>query len=510
MNSDKQVPKKYRVNTLPFLAGLILGSAFIFFLALCLLFGTYGYFQITGRILPGISVAGTKLSHLTATEAAILLQRQWNLEREILVTDGIHQQTVSPSDLGLSVNPIRSANHAYEIGHSGQIFKDLAALFSVYQNNLQTPLEVELDLTAARSGLEALSVEMSLPPSDATIKVQETELITVPGTFGYTINIDDTLELMDADPTAVLTKSTLQVKLKPILPRITDLSPALEEGKKLIDTPVEIHAYDPIKDETVTWTVPRETVATWLIVVTTELGPDFRFDDSMVASYLEGKNRELGSDRWINPSIYSQQIVEKIEAGENLNININHKATTYMVQPGDTLLKIGWNQGIPFWMILDSNPGLDPDALVTGQTLTIPSKDDLLPYPIVEGKRVEISISKQRLWVYENGELISKHVISTGMDRSPTQPGVFQVQTHELNAYASVWDLTMPHFLGIYEAWPGFMNGIHGLPTLTGGRRLWANVLGSPASYGCIIMELDAAEWLYRWAEQGVIVEIQP
>ena len=112
--------------------------------------------------------------------------------------------------------------------------------------------------------------------------------------------------------------------------------------------------------------------------------------------------------------------------------------------------------------------------------------------------------------MYENGELISKHVISTGMDRSPTQPGVFQIQTHELNAYASVWDLTMPHFLGIYEAWPGFMNGIHGLPTLSNGRRLWANVLGSPASYGCIIMELDAAEWLYRWAEQGVIVEIQP
>jgi lipoprotein-anchoring transpeptidase ErfK/SrfK len=142
--------------------------------------------------------------------------------------------------------------------------------------------------------------------------------------------------------------------------------------------------------------------------------------------------------------------------------------------------------------------------------LTIPSKDEMLPLPIVPNKRVIITIGEQRLRVYENGELLSDHVISTGIDRSPTQPGVFQVQTHEISAYASVWDLTMPHFLGIYEAWPGFMNGIHGLPTLSNGTRLWGNILGRPASYGCIIMELDAAEFLYNWAEEGVIVELRP
>jgi lipoprotein-anchoring transpeptidase ErfK/SrfK len=101
-------------------------------------------------------------------------------------------------------------------------------------------------------------------------------------------------------------------------------------------------------------------------------------------------------------------------------------------------------------------------------------------------------------------------VISTGIDRSPTIPGVYQVQTHELNAYASVWGLYMPHFMGIYEGWPGFMNGIHGLPTLSGGRRLWAGSLGRPVSYGCIILDLQAAEDLYNWAENGVVVEIRP
>jgi lipoprotein-anchoring transpeptidase ErfK/SrfK len=73
-----------------------------------------------------------------------------------------------------------------------------------------------------------------------------------------------------------------------------------------------------------------------------------------------------------------------------------------------------------------------------------------------------------------------------------------------------MWDLHMPNFIGIYEAWPGFMNGIHGLPTLSNGNRLWAGNLGRPVSYGCIILGLQEAQDLFDWAEKGVVVEIRP
>ena len=114
------------------------------------------------------------------------------------------------------------------------------------------------------------------------------------------------------------------------------------------------------------------------------------------------------------------------------------------------------------------------------------------------------------MWTYENGQMLKEYVISTGVDESPTIPGVFQVQTHELEAYASVWDLYMPHFMGIYQGWPGFWNGLHGLPTLSSGVQLWASVLGRKASYGCIILDLASADTVYHWAEDGVVVEIQP
>jgi hypothetical protein len=66
----------------------------------------------------------------------------------------------------------------------------------------------------------------------------------------------------------------------------------------------------------------------------------------------------------------------------------------------------------------------------------------------------------------------------------------------------------MPNFLSIYESWPGFFNGFHGLPTLSNGQLLWREILGKPASYGCIILDLPDGEALYNWADNGVVVEI--
>jgi lipoprotein-anchoring transpeptidase ErfK/SrfK len=113
------------------------------------------------------------------------------------------------------------------------------------------------------------------------------------------------------------------------------------------------------------------------------------------------------------------------------------------------------------------------------------------------------------MWVYQDQALLHEHIISTGIPDSPTLPGIFQVSSHYENAYASIWDLYMPHFMGIYDAVPGLTNGIHGLPLLSNGHRLWADVLGRPASFGCIILDLGAAEELFSWAEDGVVVVIQ-
>lgn len=297
----------------------------------------------------------------------------------------------------------------------------------------------------------------------------------------------------------------------PVAPQVADLSAELQRLQPVLTQPVTLHAYDPITNDTIEWTVAPEQFSGWLRVEQPDGQPVFSLDQEQFNHYLRSQQPRLGPGRSFQPAKDIHATTAAWQNRQPLTVEVRHDATEYIVQPGDTLIAIGLRAGIPYWKILAANPQLTPNSTLTaGQILTIPSKNEMLPLPIVPGKRIVISITQQRMWTYENGALRSEDIVSTGIDRSPTHPGVFQVQTHEQLAYASVWDLYMPHFLGIYEGWPGFMNGIHGLPTLSNGTRMWANSLGRKASYGCIILSLQAAEDLYHWAENGVIVEIQP
>jgi len=494
---------------------IVLGTVFLGFLILMIVItagalGLYGYYQITERIVPGVQVFDLQLDGMTPTQAAIALHKYWNLEREITVSDGIHTLAVHPSNLGISFDSIQTAQAAYQVGHSGEILSDLKQILSSHQNGWQITPVVTFDEGAARAGLELLAAQISQAPKDATIRLQGSDLVAISGELGYTINLEETLSELGANPYSIMINGSAQIFLKPIPPRIDDVSAAMEEARELLEATVSIHGYNPITNEHLEWIVAREDISKWLTVIPGEGGPQVALDDSLVSNYLLDLSESIGPERWIEADQYGAQLAASVRDKKPVSVRIKYNPTIYLVKPGDTLLKIGWNLGIPFWMILQANPGLDPDRVIAGSELVIPSKDDLLPLPIVSNKRIVMSISKQRLMVYEDGKQIKKYLMSTGIDRSPTQPGIFQVQTHKRNAYASVWDLYMPNFLGIYESWPGFMNGIHGLPTLSSGTRLWANILGQPASYGCIILDLDNAKWLYNWAEEGVVVEIRP
>ncbi|MCI0553726.1 MAG: L,D-transpeptidase [Anaerolineae bacterium] len=122
-------------------------------------------------------------------------------------------------------------------------------------------------------------------------------------------------------------------------------------------------------------------------------------------------------------------------------------------------------------------------------------------------KYILVDISEQHMYVFESDALTYSFVASTGIKNS-TRVGTFQVQTKLPNAYASTWSLWMPNWLGIYYS-SGLENGIHALPILSNGATLWAGFLGSPVSYGCVVLGTYESQLLYDWAELGTPVEIR-
>ena len=484
-------------------------AALVIIIPLVVLSLTVILFQVFQWNLPGVAVFNQDVGMMTYDDTVEWVDAYWNNSR--LITLHHPEQPdftfiLSPQDLGYWVDPNATADAAFDVGRDATPWAEIRAALTG-QPQLVSPV-MYFDDQAARETLTALAEELAVSPKEAQIIYQDGSWSVISGTEGQSLNIEATIDLLFADAYSIFLTQSATLQIEGLSPVVSDLSPILDDIEAAVAQDLPVSAYDPITDEFFNWSVPIEVKREWVDIETDTNSVSLDIVPNHVVSLLEGWETELGDGRSFEADPGVEDIIAGWQSGEVATLIVHHAPTTYQVGAGESLWGISLKLGMPMWRIMNANEGLTTSNLETGMVLTIPSKNDLLPLPVVPNKRIVIDISEQRMTVYENGELIHTYIVSTGISNSPTMAGIFQIQTHEINAYASNWDLYMPHFMGIYEAWPDFMNGIHGLPLLSSGVRLWASTLGSPASYGCIILDLAAAEDLYNWADPGVVVEI--
>ena len=121
-------------------------------------------------------------------------------------------------------------------------------------------------------------------------------------------------------------------------------------------------------------------------------------------------------------------------------------------------------------------------------------------------KRIVVSIHEQHLYAYEDDTLVYSFVASTGSGNS-TRTGTFSILDKIPKAYGETWNFWMPDWMGIYYV--GSMeDGIHSLPLLNNGQRLWGDAIGTPITYGCVVLDIQDSKTLYNWADIGTTVQI--
>lgn len=202
------------------------------------------------------------------------------------------------------------------------------------------------------------------------------------------------------------------------------------------------------------------------------------------------------------------------------------QSATYIVKRGDTLSAIALRYDTSVIAIMRANKLKTARSLWAGQQLIIPgvaaapakppannagagAVGGALPAGVpAKGKAIFVSIRQQRMYVYNSGRLVHKWPVSTGLPGRNTARGDFKIQSKYDEAWSSIWQLRMPYWLGIYDVGT-YENGIHALPINRRGQRLWAGLLGSPASFGCVILSTENAATLYNWAPMGTPVIIR-
>ena len=494
-----------------FVGGLIL--VLLLFLLAASFFCGWVFLQRMERlyadhIYPNVYALGVPLGGMTTTEAARVLEGiAAQLDTGILIlTDGDQRWSFAWSEAGLRVDAQAMAEEAYRFGREGGI----EAQLSVWLHNADTPLRFTYDAEAGRAVLDKISAEASTPPEEPTIRLENGQVVIVPGEPGRVMNVSQTL-LALTTAKAGLHRVEVPLTFEIVHPVEPDTADITAQAEALLARNITLTAYDVLTDQTLTWTLTREMLATWLRLMP---GPDgkplvdanlYAIRDSLVA--LTGA---LGDGRGFRYDEAAQQVFQAFDAGGGtVTLYLTHPEHAYSVESGDTLTSLSAKFGMPSGLVAEANPGIDYNRLSVGQQIIIPSQDILTPHMPVPGKRIVVNIDEQRVRVYENGVLLYDWPTSTGIATSPTHRGTFQVLSKTEKAYASQWDLWMPFFIAVYPAGGGVENGFHELPILANGQRLWAGSLGRPASFGCIILGIPEAETLYTWAEVGVVVVIE-
>lgn len=483
---------------------------FLLVLAIGVFAGGLSFVYARDRIMPGVTSFGVPLSGRTTAEAADALQARWD-DQTIVLANGELNRPVGPAALGMILDAPVTASAAAGKGRS------LASLRAIGRDGMawfDVPPIWGFDAAIARQTLNELAPELAVEPVNASVAIENGRAEAMPAIPGRELDVEATLAAIEVDPVAALSGGRLELLTRPVPAAVSDVSPAVDEANRMLSTTVTLEAFDPVRDERFSWPVEPSVWSDWLrLSIDPTVQPPFAWilDRQIGVAYLDQLESQMGDGRYLDEDVTLEVLSQAIQSqSATATTRVRHPERRHIVQPGETLSRIGYDYGIPYPWIQQRNPGVE--SLNVGQEIAIPAADALLPLPVVPNKRIVVSLGEQRTRVYENGQLLWDWPSSTGIESSPTAPGIFQVQSHEPNAYAGNWDLWMPSFMGIYRPVPtsDFMNGFHGFPTRGNAQLLWTGDLGRRVTYGCILLSSENATLLYGWAEDGVVVEVRP
>ncbi len=134
------------------------------------------------------------------------------------------------------------------------------------------------------------------------------------------------------------------------------------------------------------------------------------------------------------------------------------------------------------------------NALINSQFL------ERLGVKVARFKKIEVSIAKQKLFIYLGPVKLGTMKISSGKDGWLTPIGTFKTLNKVPRAWSKLAQLWMPNWMAFAG---GGKFGIHELPEWPSGRKEGENHLGLRVSHGCIRLGPADAKLLYNWTPIG-------
>lgn len=118
-------------------------------------------------------------------------------------------------------------------------------------------------------------------------------------------------------------------------------------------------------------------------------------------------------------------------------------------------------------------------------------------------KYIEVDVSQQKMFLFENGSLLKSFRVSTGL-YYPTPSGKYKIINKSRLGYSGIFDVFMPYWMAFsYAKDLSAYLGIHELPyKLSGGEKLYrfGNYIGQKKTGGCIALAPGDSREVYDFS----------
>ena len=237
---------------------------------------------------------------------------------------------------------------------------------------------------------------------------------------------------------------------------------------------------------------------------------------------------------------------------------VQEGATTHSVAVGENLYRISLNYGVNVQALAWANGLNNPNLLYVGQRLVIPNRQDAsaspTPTPQPEtavvttsipqletaitlpetslvtetaitlteaslvtetavslatqpelaasssiSKEIVVVLNEQKVYAYQDGQVVHSSLASTGIARYPTPVGQYHIYTKYISTLMrgpGYYLPNVPYTMYFYGSY-----GLHGT--------YWHKNFGHPMSHGCVNLPTEEARWFYEWAPVGTLVTVK-
>jgi vancomycin resistance protein YoaR len=229
-----------RVPVFPQVVAAFISGMTLFFTVLII--WTLGYQLVyAGRIFPGVSVAGVDLSGMAPSDAAVKLNQalSFSTTGKILFRDGEKAWIATPAELGMVFDPSSSAITAYKLGRSGGLFNSLSGQMRAGGAGVSVPPVIIFDQRVAYHYLTQIGTQVNQALTEASLKVEGTNVVTQPGQVGRELKIDATLVYLAAQ-LQTFSDGEVPLVVQEIQPRFLDLSAQADAAKQILSQPLTL------------------------------------------------------------------------------------------------------------------------------------------------------------------------------------------------------------------------------------------------------------------------------